>query len=138
MKSNHCLTIIHVSILTAILFSLYAESKDCDRAPDIKEHNTTYNVLVVEDLGINCTEITPTQGALWPYLYRIAGMVVFVIIVITICFASKHGCKGVHCARKSKKTPDPSLQLLPGGSPAYQPHIYENDPDQVIYINVLC
>ncbi|XP_067439002.1 uncharacterized protein [Thunnus thynnus] len=63
---------------------------------------------------------TTTQDTLWPYMYRVPGVVLFVVIVITIYVASKHGCKGVHCARKPKNTPDPSPQPLPGGSSANQ------------------
>ncbi|CAK6980799.1 uncharacterized protein LOC121891781 [Scomber scombrus] len=84
------------------------------------------------------TGSTTTQDALWPFLYRVAGLVLFVIIVMTIFVASERGCKGVHCPRKSKNPPDPSTQLLPEEDPYYQnifpiqiyenvnPHIYTN------------
>ncbi|XP_042260276.1 uncharacterized protein LOC121891781 [Thunnus maccoyii] len=74
---------------------------------------------------------TTTQDTLWPYVYRVPGVVLFVIIVITILVVSERGCKGVHCARKSKNTPDLGPQPLPGGSSTNQHvlstmHIYEN------------
>ncbi|XP_045555366.1 uncharacterized protein isoform X2 [Salmo salar] len=39
----------------------------------------------------------------WPYVYSSAGIVVFVIVVITISMLSLRGCKGACPARKSRK-----------------------------------
>ncbi|XP_041821893.1 uncharacterized protein LOC121627203 [Chelmon rostratus] len=60
-----------------------------------------------------------------PNLYRVIGIVVFVIIVIIMHVTSKSACKGVHCARRSRETPDPSPQPSDHALPVF--HIYEND-----------
>lgn len=46
---------------------------------------------------------TPTiQDTFWPYVYRVVGIMVFVIIVITICVITKSGCKGEDFYKQSK------------------------------------
>ncbi|KAJ8004149.1 hypothetical protein DPEC_G00155770 [Dallia pectoralis] len=56
----------------------------------------------------NETNITPSQRysfleGLWYFVYHIAVLAVFVIMVLTIFMLSKHGCKGVSPSRQSKR-----------------------------------
>ncbi|XP_040888667.1 B- and T-lymphocyte attenuator-like isoform X6 [Toxotes jaculatrix] len=70
--------------------------------------------------SIKPTTGSPThQDTFWSFVYRAAGMGVFVIIVIVICVTSKRVCHG-----ESRKEPDPSHQHSHHASPAV--HIYEN------------
>ncbi|XP_038576241.1 B- and T-lymphocyte attenuator-like [Micropterus salmoides] len=68
-------------------------------------------------------EISTIQEIVW--LYRLVGIMAFVIIVIIIYVTSKSGCKGVRCAGESRHTPDPSCQ--PSHQALSTIHIYENE-----------
>ncbi|XP_044043048.1 leucine-rich repeats and immunoglobulin-like domains protein 1 isoform X2 [Siniperca chuatsi] len=95
-------------------------------------HSVGHSINVSVDGDFELTTVTWTtsepesstiQHTVW--LYRVVGIMVFVIIVIIICVASKSGCKGVCCAGESRNTPDPSCQ--PSHDAWSTIHIYEND-----------
>ncbi|GLD63386.1 uncharacterized protein AKAME5_001501400 [Lates japonicus] len=65
-----------------------------------------------------------TQDIFWSFVYRVAGIMLFVIIVIAIYVTPKRGCKGVCCAGGSKTPPDPPEPSYPASSNG---HIYENN-----------
>ncbi|XP_051283199.1 B- and T-lymphocyte attenuator-like [Dicentrarchus labrax] len=70
---------------------------------------------------------SPTvQDARLPYVYRLAAIMVFVIILIIIWATSKYGCKGVCCAGRSRDKSDPSCQR--SRRSLRNTHVYENDP----------
>nr|XP_029512556.1 uncharacterized protein LOC115127054 isoform X1 [Oncorhynchus nerka] len=48
----------------------------------------------------------------WPYVYSSAGIMVFVIVVITISMLSLRGCKGACPARKSRKEDQTENQYM--------------------------
>ncbi|XP_031669146.1 uncharacterized protein LOC116352765 isoform X1 [Oncorhynchus kisutch] len=48
----------------------------------------------------------------WPYVYSSAGIMVFVIVVITISMLSMHGCKGACPARKSRNEDQTENQYM--------------------------
>ncbi|XP_070711430.1 B- and T-lymphocyte attenuator-like [Pempheris klunzingeri] len=67
------------------------------------------------------TKSSTSLDNLWPFLYRVAGITMFAIIMLTICVISKSGCKvqGVCCSGESRDTPDLRSQPVT--------HIYENE-----------
>ncbi|XP_030265279.1 obscurin-like [Sparus aurata] len=56
MRLNCCLTILHVSILAALLVHLEAYSEDCEVEIRVRR-NTVYKASVGEELRINCTVV---------------------------------------------------------------------------------
>ncbi|XP_037618272.1 B- and T-lymphocyte attenuator-like [Sebastes umbrosus] len=56
MRPNYCLTILHVSILAALLITLDADGDDSDCEVEVKvRRNTVYGVALGGDLEIHCT-----------------------------------------------------------------------------------
>ncbi|XP_050922011.1 uncharacterized protein LOC108892858 isoform X2 [Lates calcarifer] len=64
------------------------------------------------------------QDTFWSFVYRVVGIMVFVIIVIAIYVTPKRGSKGVCCVGGSKTPPDPPEPSCPASSNS---HIYENN-----------
>ncbi|XP_078099643.1 uncharacterized protein LOC144512673 isoform X4 [Sander vitreus] len=60
------------------------------------------------------------EDTFWPYVYRGVGLMVFVLIMLTLCVATRCWCKG-----ESRHTPDLSCQ--PSHDALPPTHIYEND-----------
>ncbi|XP_036947355.1 uncharacterized protein LOC119015469 isoform X2 [Acanthopagrus latus] len=56
MRLNGCLTILHMSILAALLVHLEADSEDCEFEIRVRR-NTVYKTSIGEELRINCTVI---------------------------------------------------------------------------------
>ncbi|GLD63387.1 uncharacterized protein AKAME5_001501500 [Lates japonicus] len=104
MRPHYCLTICHVSIFVVLAFTV-------DTVNGVEPAPVTQMALV-----------SSAQDTFWSFVYRVAGIMLFVIIVIAICVTPKRGCKGVCCAGGSKTPPEPSYPASSNG------HIYENDP----------
>ncbi|XP_060888870.1 uncharacterized protein LOC132959706 isoform X1 [Labrus mixtus] len=66
-----------------------------------------------------------TEDAFWPFVSRVVGLVVFVVIVIAMFLTSHSLSKGVRCGRGSKDTPaDPNNQ--PSHQALSMDHIYDS------------
>ncbi|XP_071388453.1 B- and T-lymphocyte attenuator-like isoform X2 [Centroberyx affinis] len=58
MRPNRCWTVLHVSVLAALLLTLDADNQDYDCDPGIKvRRNTVYDALLGENLRIHCTVV---------------------------------------------------------------------------------
>ncbi|XP_045914418.1 B- and T-lymphocyte attenuator-like [Micropterus dolomieu] len=125
------------------------------RSEGSESHYINLSVYVRDDEHTNVTKKNDTSGThvdpenLWMYLYTVAGIVAFVIIVIILSVASMRGCKG-----KSKKEmptenqymaipmveqpyPHASLQRSPRGSPSAPPSRRSTRREQPLQPNEL-
>ncbi|XP_059183537.1 B- and T-lymphocyte attenuator-like [Centropristis striata] len=95
------------------------------RSEDSVSHNINVSVYSeVELTTVACNTSEPESGEIqdnfWPFVYRVVGIMVFVMIVLILCVATRFGCK-----EQSSETPDPSGQPFHDASPPAQ--IYDND-----------
>ncbi|XP_028427996.1 uncharacterized protein LOC114551107 isoform X2 [Perca flavescens] len=81
---------------------------------------TILHVSILVALFLTLDADKSPEDSFWPYVYRGVGLMVFVLIMLTLCVASRCRCKG-----ESSDTPDLSCQ--PSHDALPPTHIYEND-----------
>ncbi|XP_071186761.1 B- and T-lymphocyte attenuator-like [Salvelinus alpinus] len=79
-------------------------SERIEDTTDLYQNNDTTNITV--------SQRDSFLEWVWPYVYSSAGIVVFVIVVITISMLSMRGCKGACPARKLRKEDQTENQYM--------------------------
>ncbi|XP_078099641.1 uncharacterized protein LOC144512673 isoform X2 [Sander vitreus] len=72
---------------------------------DSVSHSINVSVDGYGERNVTRNDTKSTEEIFWPYVYRVVGIMAFVIIVLTVWVASRCGCKG-----ESRDTPDLSSQ----------------------------